>query len=86
MSLLSDNVIPGSHGKVFGTNAEKNEELVKIKNKLLELDGIKDVIIDYHKFPREFTIHTSELVQIKEIEDCVKTLGFHLIPKGIFQI
>ena len=31
MSLLSENVIPGNHGKIFGTNAKTHQELVKIK-------------------------------------------------------
>jgi len=27
MSLLSENIIPGNHGKVFGTNAKDQKDL-----------------------------------------------------------
>lgn len=86
MSLLSENVIPGNQGRVFGTNAEKKEDLEKIKQKVLELDGIVDVVIDYEKFPAELVIYTDKLVQVKDIEQSVEILEFHLIPKGIFQL
>ncbi|MBR62910.1 MAG: hypothetical protein CMC60_02390 [Flavobacteriaceae bacterium] len=45
MSLLSENVIPGNHGKVFGTNAKDPQTLEKIKSPLELIDGVKDVII-----------------------------------------
>jgi hypothetical protein len=31
MSLLSQNVIPGNHGKTFGTNAMEENDLTAIK-------------------------------------------------------
>jgi hypothetical protein len=40
MSLLSENVIPGNHGKTFGTNMEEND-LTAIS--LLELEGIVEL-------------------------------------------
>ena len=85
MSFLSDNVITGDHGKVFGTDAQKQEDLDKIFKDILAIDGIKDVIISPQKFPKEFTIHTSKMVEVKTIEDRVRKLGFHAIPKGLFQ-
>lgn len=45
MSLLSENVIPGNLGKVFGTNAKEPQTLEKIKSPLELIDGVKDVII-----------------------------------------
>ena len=45
MSLLSENIIPGNHGKVFGTNAKEQQTLEKIKSALELIDGIKDVIL-----------------------------------------
>ena len=45
MSLLSENVIPGNHGKVFGTNAKDPQTLEKIKSPLELIDGVNDVII-----------------------------------------
>ena len=45
MSLLSENVIPGNLGKVFGTNTKEPQTLEKIKSPLELIDGVKDVII-----------------------------------------
>jgi len=86
MSLLSENLIPGNHGKIFGTNAKENTDLERIKDKVLSIKGIKDVIINSKVYPREFTIHTTELVKVKDIEDIVITTGFHAIPKGLFEL
>jgi len=86
MSLLSKNVIPGNHGKIFGTDAKDKQDLEKIRTKVLSLDGIKDVIINTEVYPKEFTIHTNKLVSVKDIEDVVRPLGLHIIPKGIFKL
>jgi hypothetical protein len=50
MSLLSQNVIPGNHGKTFGTNAMEENDLKAIKNSLLELEGINEVILNTEIF------------------------------------
>lgn len=86
MSFLSENVIPGNHGKIFGTDASEIKDLEKIKKALLTLKGVKDVILNTTVFPKEFTIHTNNLVEVKTIEDKVKTTGFHAIPKGMFAL
>tara|TARA_B110000977_G_C11059773_1_gene485501 strand:+ start:351 stop:611 length:261 start_codon:yes stop_codon:yes gene_type:complete len=86
MSLLSENVIPGNHGKVFSTNAKNNHDLEKIKNKILSIDGIKDVIMNTEVYPKEFTIHTNKLVSVKDIENVVISTGFHAISKDIFEL
>lgn len=86
MSLLSENVIPGNHGKIFGTDAKEMKDLIKIQKAILQIDGIKDVILNTDIFPREITIHTSKLVTIENIENKVKVLGFHIIPKGLFEL
>ncbi len=86
MSFLSKNVIPGNHGKVFGTNAKTDNELEKIKSAVLSLDGVINMIINHDVFPIEFTIHTSKTVTVNAIEDKVKTTGFHAIPKSLFQL
>lgn len=86
MSLLSDNIIPGEHGKIFATNAEKKEDLDRIFIALKKIDGIKDVILESQKFPKEFIIHTSKMVEIKAIEDAVIKLGFHALPKKLFSL
>ncbi len=86
MSLLNENIIPGNHGKVFSTNAKKSHDLDRIKSELLKLKGIKDVIINFEVFPREFTIHTSKLISVEDIENRVISTGFHAMPKGLFEL
>ncbi|WP_438711286.1 heavy-metal-associated domain-containing protein [Aquimarina muelleri] len=86
MSLLSENVIPGNHGKIFETNATEHNQLEQIKNAILGVSGIKDVIIDEDKFPKQITIHTLSLVSVKDIEDAVIKTGFHAIPKSLFEL
>jgi hypothetical protein len=86
MSLLSENLIPGNHGKIFVTNAKDNTDLERIKNRILSLKGIKDVSLNSEVFPKELTIFTTKLVKVKDIEDVVMTTGFHAIPKGLFQV
>ncbi|MEZ7497822.1 heavy-metal-associated domain-containing protein [Flavobacterium sp. Arc3] len=86
MSLLSQNIIPGNHGKIFGTNAMEEKDLIEIKNSLLELEGINDVIVNIEIFPREFTVHTKQIVSLTDIENKVKSVGFHAIPKATFEL
>lgn len=45
MSILTENVIPGNHGRIFGTNASSDEEIKKIKSFLEKIDGVKDIVI-----------------------------------------
>ncbi|APU11506.1 hypothetical protein A5M85_14800 [Cellulophaga lytica] len=87
MSLLSDNVIPGNHGKVFTTNAKEQVEVAKVVEAILTVNGIKDVLVNTDVFPAEITIHTTEIVEIEKVENAVKPTGFHTIPKGgLFQL
>jgi hypothetical protein len=51
MSVLTNNVILGNHGKIFGTNAIEDPYLMEIKASLLELDGIEDVLLNTEIFP-----------------------------------
>jgi len=86
MSFISDNVIPGDHGKIFGTNTSKLDDIEKIKAAVLELEGIREVIINDIVFPLEFTVLTSKMVKVDLIEKKVSQLGFHAIPKGWFAL
>ncbi|MGJ8659931.1 heavy-metal-associated domain-containing protein [Cellulophaga fucicola] len=87
MSLLSENVIPGNHGKVFGTNAKEQAEIAIVVEAILTVDGIKDVLVNADVFPAELTVHTNAIVEIEKIENAVKPTGFHAIPKGgLFQL
>ena len=83
MSLLKDNIIPGEHGKVFGTNANEEVELIEIQNKLLNLDGITEVQINNSIFPKEFTVFTNKVISVEEVEKSVKSIGYHAIPKEV---
>lgn len=83
MSLLTDNIIPGEHGKVFGTNANEEIELIEIKEQLLKIDGIIEIQINNAVFPKEFTVITNKLINIEEIEKSVKAIGYHAIPKEL---
>jgi hypothetical protein len=82
MSLLNDNIIPGEHGKVFGTNANEEMELIEIQNKLLQFIGITEVHINNSIFPKEFTVFTNKVISVNEIERLVKSIGYHAIPKN----
>ena len=53
MNTLTDTLIPGNHGKIFGTNAIKDLDLLEIKTALMELDGIKDVLLNTDIFPAD---------------------------------
>jgi hypothetical protein len=80
MSLLSENIIPGNHGKIFGTDAMEENDLIEIKTSLLTLEGINEVILNTEIFPK-FTIYTDQIVSLEDIEHKVKSVGFHAIPK-----
>ena len=86
MSLISEHIIPGQHGKVFGTDAIEKKELECIKKRILSLEGIKNVEINMDVFPREITVFTSKLISIEVLEKKVKTTGFHAIPKDSFDL
>lgn len=86
MGILEKNVIPGNHGKTFGTNAMKDADLSEIKASILEIDGIVDVILNTTIFPREFTVHTNKIVAVHDIENKVKKVGFHAVPKDSFPL
>jgi len=86
MSFISENVIPGNHGKVFGTNAEAHESLVKIQSAIEKIEGVKDVIITEDVFPKEIVVHTISAVAVKDIQDVVISVGYHVIPKSMFAL
>ncbi len=86
MSLLSENVIPGNHGKIFETNATEHLHLEKIRKVISEVTGVKNVTINTESFPREITVYTSSLVSVERIESVVVDSGFHAIPKSMFEL
>lgn len=86
MSLISNKVVPGKEGQVFGTDAKLSKDLEKIRQKILTVSGVNDVTINEHVFPREFKVCTDRLVELKAIEDVVIPLGFHVVPKEAFDL
>lgn len=86
MSLFSENVIPGNQGKIFRTNAERISDLERIVNIVTSIEGVRDVTFDSDVFPREFTVHTTKMVRVKDVEDAVISLGFHAVPRGLMEI
>lgn len=87
MSLLSENVIPGNHGKIFGTDAKEPNSVAQVKKAILQVEGVKNAIVDESVFPREITVQTSKIVEVKDIEEAVQATGFHAIPnKHIFPL
>lgn len=81
MNLITDNIIPGKEGKVFGTNAIQENDLFEIKKALLTIDGIKEVQLNLSIFPKEFKVLTTKMISITVVENKVKSVGFHAIPK-----
>lgn len=86
MSLFSENVIPGNHGKIFTTDAVNEADLQRIVNRIQKIEGIKDVLVDTTDLPVKITVHTTSLVQIDLIQKEVKLTGFHIIPKKLFAL
>ncbi len=86
MSLITKNVIPGNHGRIFGTNASNEAQMDKIKEAIEEVEGVRDVVPIQEIFPKEFIVHTTKLVSVAAIEAAVNRLELHCIPKGIFPV
>lgn len=86
MSIMSENVIPGKQGRIFGTNAREKEDMERIREKVLEMKGVDRVILKPDEFPRSFIVYTSKLVSVRDIEEMVKTTGFHAIPKESIEL
>lgn len=86
MTLISENVIPGDHGKIFETNAENQGELEQIKKAILRIEGVKDVVPNNEIYPREITVLTSDFVNISEVAQAAHEAGFHVLPRTLFHL
>lgn len=86
MSTLSENVIPSDYGKVFETDASGDLEIEVVKNAISVIQGIKDVFVSKEDFPKEITVHTSEVVSIEDIQNQVIAAGYHVVPRGMFAL
>lgn len=86
MSLYSENVIPGDHGKIFETDATKTEDLEKITQAILSIPGIRDVLVNPETYPREITVLTDSLVKISDVQTAANQEGFHVIARSLFHL
>lgn len=86
MSLISENVIPGDHGKIFETNAENQNDLEQIKKAVLRIEGISDVLLNNDVYPREITVLTTSFVNVEEVAQAADQAGFHVLPKALFHL
>ena len=84
MTITSENIIPGEHGKTFGTNANSASEVESVKNAILEVEHVEEVNVKDDVFPVEITVYTAEMVPIKDVQQAVISVGFHVIPKTVF--
>ena len=58
----------------------------KIRKLVLEVPGIKDVILNGSVFPNVFTVHTESLIKISDIQKALKNVHLHAIPKSLFKL
>lgn len=86
MGFLSDNVIPGHYGKIFETDAKEEKAIHAVLSAIVGVDGIKDTIVNTGVFPVQVTVHTSKIVKVSEIQERVRLIGHHVIPKELFPL
>lgn len=82
--LFSDNVLPGRQGRVFVTDAKRQDALELIRSSIYNVRGVKEVTVDESVFPREIKVHTSFKIPIKTIQKAVIEVGFHVVPKSLY--
>lgn len=86
MTVITENVIPGNHGRIFTTNASNDSEMEEIKVVIEKIEGVKDVVLIKEVYPKEFIVHTTKLINNDIIERAVSVLGVKAVPKGIFPL
>lgn len=84
MSFISENVIPGNYGKKFTTDANSPEDINQIKEALMSLEGVKDVIFEEQSNPTVFIVQTHQVVTVEDVKNKVKVLNLHAVPTGPF--
>lgn len=86
MNIISENVIPGDHGKIFETNAESQSDLEQIKKAVIRIEGVKDILLNNEIYPREITVLTSAFVDVEAVAQAAHEEGFHVLPKTLFHL
>ena len=82
MGYVSDTTAPEEYGKIFSIDAKLEDDLEKIKNALIKLEGMLEVTTS----SSEFIIKTSKIIEINIIETEVNNLGFHVISNSFFDL
>ncbi|MEO5789156.1 MAG: heavy-metal-associated domain-containing protein [Gelidibacter sp.] len=83
MTYITDNIIPGNHGKTFTTDVNEASEKTKLEAAILKVQGVVKVIFA-DTFPLEFTVHTDRVVKVSEIQSAANEWNYHVIAKGPF--
>ena len=83
MTFISENIIPGNHGKTFTTDVDEASEKAQLEAAILKVDGVVKVIFE-DTFPLEFTVHTDRVINVSEIQNAAKEWNYHVIAKGPF--
>lgn len=83
MTFISENIIPGHHGKTFTTDVNEASEKSKLEAAILQIKGVVKVIFA-DTFPLEFTVHTDRVVNVSDIQKKVNEWNYHVIAKGPF--
>ena len=86
MGLIEDNIIPGNHGKIFTIDVEDEFEFAEVQERVMEIPGVKDVVLDQEEYPHEMVIHTHDMVKVSDVQAAVKDTGYHAVPKGLFPL
>ena len=83
MTFISENIIPGNHGKTFTTDITEASEKAKLEASILKVEGVVKVVFE-DIYPLEFTVHTDRLVNVSEIQSAANEWNYHVIAKGPF--
>ena len=86
MGLIEDNIIPGNHGKIFTIDVEDEFEFAEVQERVMEIPGVKDVLLDVEEYPHEMVIHTNDMVKVTDVQAAVKDAGYHAVPKSLFPL
>jgi hypothetical protein len=86
MSYLSENIIPGKHGKTFTVNFHNQYEFEEVRPYILAITGVKDVLFNQEVSPHEIVVHTYDVVDQHEVQEAIRKAGYHAVPKRLFAL
>lgn len=86
MGYLSENIIPGKSGKTFLVGINNIEDYQAAVRVLSKIQGIGKIDYTDKVYPHELTIFTARPVPVKEIQQRMKYVGLHALPKTFFSL